>query len=144
MEDDRIIFHLAIPINDIETAKKFYISGLGCELGRESSAALILNFYGYQVVAHMTLEELKPQNSIYPRHFGLVFPTFVQWEDLVTRAKAKQLKFYQESRLRFPNKLTEHYTCFLEDPFYNLLEFKFYCHFEAIFGGREISEIGDR
>jgi uncharacterized protein len=144
MKDDRIIFHLAIPINNIKTAKEFYISGLGCQLGRESPAALILNFYSHQVVAHITLEELKPQNGIYPRHFGLVFPTLAQWEDLVTRAKAKQLKFHQESRLRFPNKLTEHYTFFLEDPFYNLLEFKFYHHFEAVFGGREITEVGDR
>jgi uncharacterized protein len=144
MTDDRLIFHLAIPVSNIETAKEFYVGVLGCKLGRESESALILNFYGHQVVAHIAKTELKPQNGIYPRHFGLVFPALVQWEDLVARAKANRLKFYQEPRRRFLDKLTEHYTCFLEDPFYNLLEFKYYCHTEAIFGGRELSEVGDR
>jgi hypothetical protein len=143
MTDDRLIFHLAIPIDNIAIAKEFYVSGLGCELGRESASALILNFYGHQLVAHISQEKLKPQNGIYPRHFGLVFPTLAQWEDLVNRAKNVRLKFYQEPRQRFLDKITEHYTCFLEDPFYNLLEFKYYRHAEAIFGGRELAEVGD-
>ena len=42
--DTELIFHLAIPINDIDQAKKFYGDGLGCFLGRENSQALILNF----------------------------------------------------------------------------------------------------
>jgi hypothetical protein len=52
--------------------------------------------------------------------------------------------FYQEPRLRFSGQLTEHRTFFLEDPFHNLLEFKFYRHYEAIFGGKEVAEVGDR
>ncbi|MGK7874722.1 MAG: VOC family protein [Xenococcaceae cyanobacterium] len=140
----KAIFHLAIPINDIAKAKTFYCSGLGCEVGRESSHAIIFNFYGYQVVAHMTKDPLTPQKGIYPRHFGLIFPSESDWEAILARAKDHHLSFYQQPRLRFPSQLTEHRTFFLEDPFYNLLEFKFYRHFEAIFGGRELAEIGDR
>ncbi|MDB9315109.1 VOC family protein [Spirulina sp. CS-785/01] len=138
------IFHLAIPINDIPKAKQFYVEGLGCEVGRESAQAIILNFYGHQVVAHMTKEPLTPQNGIYPRHFGLIFPEEPDWERLAQTAENKQLKFYQTPKLRFPKQLTEHRTFFLEDPFYNLLEFKFYRHYEAIFGGRKLAEVGDR
>jgi extradiol dioxygenase family protein len=138
------IFHLAIPINNIEQAKAFYCSGLGCKLGRETAQALILNFYGHQVVAHITEESLTAQKGIYPRHFGLIFSSESDWEALLERAKDKQLKFYQTPKLRFPGKLTEHRTFFLEDPFHNLLEFKFYRHSQAIFGGRELAEIGDR
>ena len=58
-------------------------------------------------------------------------------------AKEKELSFYQEPKQRFPGKLTEHWTFFLEDPFYNLLEFKYYAHHEAIFGSLNIKEIGD-
>jgi hypothetical protein len=141
---DQILFHLAIPINDIEQAKKFYCLGLGCVVGRETSQAIILNFYGNQVVAHMTKETLVPQKGIYPRHFGLIFPHLNDWEHILTQAQTNQLDFYEPPKLRFEGKLTEHRTFFLQDPFFNLLEFKFYSHSVAIFGGREISEIGDR
>jgi extradiol dioxygenase family protein len=60
------------------------------------------------------------------------------------RVEQRQLSFYEEPRLRFPGELTEHRTFFLQDPFYNLMEFKFYRHSEAIFGGREHAQIGDR
>lgn len=138
------LFHLAIPINDIAKAKAFYADGLGCDIGRESPHALILNFHGHQVVAHMTSEPLVPQKGIYPRHFGLIFPVEADWEALQQRASDRALQFYQAPKLRFPGQLTEHRTFFLEDPFYNLLEFKFYRHAEAIFGGRELTEVGDR
>ncbi len=138
-----VIFHLAIPINDIEQAKIFYCDGLGCEVGRENSQAIILNFYGHQVVCHFTREPLVKQKGIYPRHFGLIFTEESDWETLLNRCQDKQLQFYQEPKLRFWEQLTEHRTFFLEDPFYNLLEFKFYRHYEAIFGGRELTEIGD-
>jgi len=142
--DNKPIFHLAIPINNIAQAKAFYGEALGCEIGRETPQAMILNFYGHQVVAHMTKEPLTPQKGIYPRHFGLIFPSEDDWFALVERAKENQLSFYQEPKLRFPGQLTEHRTCFLEDPFYNYLEFKFYRHYEAIFGGRDLAAIGDR
>lgn len=138
------IFHLAIPINDLAIAKAFYCEGLGCEIGRESEKAMIMNFYGHQVVAHLTKEPLIPQKGVYPRHFGLIFTEEAQWEALVQQAQKKQLSFYQEPKLRFPGQLTEHRTVFLEDPFYNLLEFKVYRHLEAIFEGRELAQIGDR
>lgn len=138
------IFHLAIPINDIAQAKAFYCSGLGCQVGRETSQAIILNFYGHQVVAHMTPEPLTPQKGIYPRHFGLILPLESDWEELLLRAKDHNLVFYQQPKHRFPNEFTEHRTFFLEDPFYNLLEFKFYYHFEAIFEARELAAIGDQ
>ena len=141
--NNSVIFHLAIPINDVTQAKHFYSEGLGCTVGRENDRAVILNFYGHQVVAHVTQEPLTPQKGIYPRHFGLVLPSKKDWGKLVTRAKEKGLKFYQEPKQRFPQQLTEHWTFFLEDPFYNLLEFKYYTHNEAIFGGDNVEEIGD-
>lgn len=142
--NNNVIFHLAIPVNDIAEAKAFYSSGLGCEVGRETPQAVIFNFYGHQVVAHVVKDPLTPQKGIYPRHFGLIFPSEADWETLLQRAKDQELHFYQEPKRRFPGQLSEHRTFFLEDPFYNLMEFKFYRHFEAIFGSRELAEIGDR
>lgn len=139
-----MLFHLAIPINDIARAKDFYVTGLGCGLGRANDQALILNLGGHQLVAHMTREPLVRQGGIYPRHFGLVFSDEADWDCYRQRAEAHQLTFRDRPRRRFSDRLTEHQTFFLEDPFYNLLEFKVYRHPEAIFGGQEITEIGDR
>ncbi|MDE5069682.1 MAG: glyoxalase, partial [Trichodesmium sp. St16_bin4-tuft] len=85
----------------------------------------------------------EPQKGIYPRHFGLVFSLESDWETLLERAQKNKLKFYQQPKRRFTNSLLEHRTFFLEDPFYNLLEFKYYCHQEAIFGCNDHKEVGD-
>jgi len=138
------LFHLAFPVNNLAQTKAFYADGLGCEVGRESPDSVILNLCGHQLVAHVTDEPLTPQKGIYPRHFGLIFTAEVDWEALLERAQQQHLQFYQASKRRFPGLPLEHRTFFLQDPFHNLLEFKFYCHPEAIFGKRDYSQIGDR
>ncbi|HEY9750405.1 MAG TPA: VOC family protein [Allocoleopsis sp.] len=138
------LFHLAFPVADIAQTKTFYAEGLGCTVGRENATSVILNLYGHQLVAHITSEPLTPQRGIYPRHFGLVFTVESDWEALLQRAEQRQLRFYQAPKRRFPGLPLEHRTFFLEDPFHNLLEFKFYCHPSAIFGDRDFAQIGDR
>lgn len=137
------IFHLAFPVTNIAETKEFYVNGLGCAVGRETRNSVILNLYGHQIVAHVTHEPLTPQRSIYPRHFGLVFESLAEWDNLLQRAKDQNLKFREEEKLRFSGLPTEHRTFFLEDPFHNLLEFKFYSHHSAIFGDREYAHVGD-
>ena len=140
---DRVIFHLAFPIGNIPDTKQFYVDGLGCTVGREAANSIILNLFGHQLVAHITDKPIPAQAGIYPRHFGLVFATLTDWQTLLDRSITQQLKFYQSAKHRFPGAITEHRTFFLEDPFGNLLEFKYYTHTEAIFGASEFSQIGD-
>jgi hypothetical protein len=140
---NRVLFHVAFPVNDLEATKRFYVEGLGCGLGRESSSALTLELMGHQLVAHLATEPLEPQKGIYPRHFGLVFLSEEDWQALADRAKAKGLLFYQQPRRRFSGTRLEHATFFLEDPSHNLLEFKQYKYESAIFGEREFAEVGD-
>ncbi|ABG52636.1 Glyoxalase/bleomycin resistance protein/dioxygenase [Trichodesmium erythraeum IMS101] len=140
---NQVLFHLAFPVNNITKTKEFYSNGLGCKVGRESRNSVILNLYGNQIVAHIAKETLEPQKGIYPRHFGLVFSLESDWEALLERAQKNKLKFYQQPKRRFTNSPLEHRTFFLEDPFYNLLEFKYYCHQEAIFGCNDHKEVGD-
>ncbi|WP_199248823.1 VOC family protein [[Phormidium] sp. ETS-05] len=137
------IFHLAFPINDIAKSKQFYAAGLGCEVGRESPTSVIFNLCGHQLVAHVTKEPLTPQKGIYPRHFGIVFSSEADWEAMLQRAKDHGLSFYQEPKHRFTDLPLEHRTFFLEDPFHNLLEFKYYYHSDAIFGQRDYTQVGD-
>jgi extradiol dioxygenase family protein len=138
-----ILFHLAFPIHDIEAAKRFYVDGLGCTLGRESTHAVTFGLHDHQLVAHVVDQAPDEQKGIYPRHFGLVFLSKEPWLALADRAKAKGLTFYQQPRVRFPGSRIEHHTFFLEDPSGNLLEFKHYTRESAIFGERECREVGD-
>jgi extradiol dioxygenase family protein len=141
---DKVLFHLAFPVNDLALTKAFYVDGLGCELGRESPQSVILNLYGHQLVAHLADEPLLPQRGIYPRHFGLIFTAESDWETLLERSQQHQLTFYQSPKRRFPNSPLEHRTFFLADPAHNLLEFKYYCQPDAVFGQRQLTQIGDR
>ncbi len=136
-------FHLAFPVADLDAARRFYVDGLGCTPGRRSSRALILDFFGHQIVAHLVTELPPPQSGIYPRHFGLVFDDESDWAALAARAEAQGLCFRQRPRVRFPGEPTEHRTFFLEDPSGNLLEFKHYTHAEAVFGCADLAAVGD-
>ena len=139
----KVVFHLAFPVTNIAQTKDFYVAGLGCTAGRENASSLILNLYENQIVAHIIPEPITPQKGIYPRHFGLIFLLEEDWENLLERATSKQLKFYQEAKRRFIDLPTEHRTFFLEDPFSNILEFKYYSSYEAIFGLTEYTQVGD-
>lgn len=137
------LFHLAFPIHDIEAAKRFYVEGLGCTLGRESTRAVTFGLGDHQLVAHVVKDLQGEQKGIYPRHFGLVFLAREPWQALADRARANGLTFYQQPRVRFPGTRIEHHTFFLEDPSQNLLEFKHYTHDSAIFGERDFRAVGD-
>lgn len=139
---DEVIFHLAFPVDNLGEAKRFYVDGLGCTLGRESPRAITLALAGHQLVGHLT-SAAEGQKGIYPRHFGLIFKTEEKWQALVDRAKSKGLRFYQSPRRRFEGTRLEHATVFLEDPSHNLLEFKWYRYESAIFGEREFGAVGD-
>jgi hypothetical protein len=139
-----VLFHLAFPVNNIAQTRAFYVNGLGCAAGRENAQSIILNLYGHQLVAHLTDEPLTPQKGIYPRHFGLIFTQEADWEELLERSQKQHLTFYQQPRHRFRDSPLEHRTFFLQDPFYNLMEFKYYVHSSAIFGEAQFVQIGDR
>lgn len=138
-----VLFHLAFPVGNIPDTKRYYVEGLGCQLGRESPGSVILNLYGHQLVAHVSRDPLTPQTGIYPRHFGLVFTQETDWQELVARVERQNLGFHQAPRRRFVGEALDHHTVFLADPFHNLLEFKYYFHPEAIFGLRGDRRIGD-
>ncbi len=137
------IFHLSFPVRDIESTKYFYVTGLGCGIGRQSAVAMMLDFHGHQLVAQVTEDLGLPPKNIYPRHFGLVCQTEQQWMQLRDRAQKNKLEFFREPQRRFTGKPIEHLSFFLKDPSHNLLEFKFYLNASAIFGEQDCSQIGD-
>ena len=60
------LFHLAFPSYDMAATKRFYVDGLGCTLGRESSHAVTFGLAGHQLVAHLMTEPLHRNKAFIP------------------------------------------------------------------------------
>jgi extradiol dioxygenase family protein len=120
------IFHLAIPCRDLDEAKEFYIDRLGCRLARRYDDRITLEFFGDQIVCHLSPNSIDPEPTMYPRHFGRTFQDRSQFDALLQLAREQGLKFFSEPFLRFEGMREEHETFFLCDPSNNLLEFKYY------------------
>ncbi|MDI1353064.1 MAG: glyoxalase [bacterium] len=139
----KTLFHLAFPIHDFALAKFFYLTQLGCELGRESPHALIFKFGAHQIVAHKVDRLPAMQSGVYPRHFGLIFLEYMEFLSFIERIKQHQITFEIPLKIRFPNSTIEHHSFFLKDPSNNLLEFKYYTNYSAIFEEHDFHQIGD-
>lgn len=119
------VFHLAIPVRDLEDARRFYVEGLGCTLARRYADRITLNFFGDQVVCHLSdCVDAAPQ--LYPRHFGVTFRDRQNWERLLNLARAHNLPFFVDPFRRFDGQPEGHDAFVLRDPSNNLLEFKHY------------------
>ena len=123
-------FHLAFPVTDLEAARQFYVNILGCETGRSSDHWIDFDFFGHQLVAHLTNEpELKvPTNLVDGKevpiqHFGVILE-WEEWEQLSSRLKKLNVTFIIEPHIRFKGKPGEQATMFFLDPSGNALEFK--------------------
>ncbi len=132
-------FHLAFPVHDLEKAKTFYTSTLGCPLGRESDNWIDFNLYGHQVVAHLSPKDCMNSktnpvdgDSIPARHFGVILP-WAEWEELCKILISQNIEFLIKPRIRFKNVSGEQGTFFIQDPSGNALEFKSFKNDKDVF-----------
>jgi extradiol dioxygenase family protein len=119
------VFHLAIPARDLDDARRFYVEALGCTLARRYADRITLNFFGDQLVCHLS-DRVDTAPQLYPRHFGVTFRDRPDWEQLLTLARAHDLPFFANPFRRFDGQPEGHDTFVLQDPSNNLLEFKHY------------------
>jgi uncharacterized protein len=119
------VFHLAIPAADLDAAQEFYVGALGCKLARRYADRITLDFFGDQVVCHLS-DVVDDAPELYPRHFGVTFRRREDWERLLRLARTRGLTFFAEPFHRFAGRAEEHETFVLADPSNNLLEFKYY------------------
>lgn len=123
-------FHLAFPVDSLEQARAFYGTLLGCPEGRSSSEWVDFDFFGHQIVAHLSPGEAGHRNTsavdgeeVPVRHFGIVL-TMEQWDKLAAKLRAAHTRFVIEPQTRFRGLVGEQATMFLRDPCGNALEFK--------------------
>ena len=123
-------FHLAFPVTSLQKARAFYGELLGCPEGRSAPDWVDFDFYGHQIVAHLSPEEAGHRNTsavdgenVPVRHFGVVLP-MAEWESLAGRLRAAGTRFVIEPHVRFKGEPGEQATMFFMDPCGNALEFK--------------------
>jgi len=132
-------FHLAFPVKDLAEARAFYGDLLGCPEGRSSPEWVDFNFYGHQIVAHLSPDEAGHRNAsavdgkqVPVRHFGAVLPMDT-WEALAARLKQAGIEFVIEPYIRFKGEVGEQATMFFLDPSGNALEFKSFANMDQLF-----------
>ncbi len=123
-------FHLAIPVDNLETARHFYSHVLECPEGRSDTHWTDYNLYGHQLVIHYQAKsELSSHSNpvdghdVPIPHFGVVLP-WEEWEKLAEKIKKAGIPFDIEPYIRFKGQNGEQATMFFRDPCGNALEFK--------------------
>ncbi|MCH2038410.1 MAG: VOC family protein [Rickettsiales bacterium] len=123
-------FHLAIPVNNLEESKQFFMSLFKATIGRECEQWVDLNFFGHQLSIHLKPEETAEASKntvdgkqVPVRHFGVVLDWEI-WHELADRLKAHNIDFIIKPYIRFKGKIGEQATMFFLDPSGNALEFK--------------------
>ena len=136
-------FHIAVQVRDIEEARRFYTTLLGCSEGRSSADWVDFNLFGHQFVCHLN-RALGPQGRIAAHHnpvdgHGVPVPhcgvvlEMVDWHSLADRLKQHGVQFVIEPYIRFRGEPGEQATLFFLDPSGNALEFKAFKDIDQLF-----------
>ncbi|MFD2562842.1 VOC family protein [Aquimarina rubra] len=122
-------FHLALPCEDLEVTKDFYISKLGASLGRHTDTWIDINLYGNQITFtkagnfNFDFKNYRLGDQILPSfHFGVIVNVQV-WGTLYSRLFSMDLEVTTEATF-FENKVGEHLSFFVKDPNGYMVEFK--------------------
>ncbi|HXF43703.1 MAG TPA: VOC family protein [Pyrinomonadaceae bacterium] len=133
------LFHLAIPVNDLQEAKIFYGEKLGCKQGRSDKTWIDFSLYGHQLVTHYVPGYRPSQffnevdNDAVPvPHFGIIL-LIDEWLELAVRLEASGIEFVIKPHIRFKDMPGEQGTMFFHDPSGNALEFKGFRSFDSVF-----------
>lgn len=133
-------FHIAFPVDDLDAARHFYGTTLGCREGRSSAQWIDFDLFGHQIVAHLKPQSRKSKIHHNPvdghhvpvPHFGVVLP-MEQWQSLADRLRSASIDFIIEPYIRFKGEVGEQATMFFLDPAGNALEFKAFADIGQLF-----------
>ena len=125
------LFHLSIPVDDLDRVKAFYLDTLGCAVGRQAKGRFDINFFGHHIVAHLSPREARKDHGTIPsdgdvaplRHFGVILP-LDEWKEMERRLTARHVDFTLSPPLSFAGKPAEQHIMMLPDGCGNIVEFK--------------------
>ena len=133
-------FHIAFPVDDLDAARTFYGTVLGCPEGRSAETWIDFDLFGHQIVAHHVEKaktEAAPSNPVDGHdvpvpHFGVVLD-MDRWQALADRLTAAGTRFVIAPHIRFKGQVGEQATMFFLDPAGNALEFKAFADMDQLF-----------
>jgi extradiol dioxygenase family protein len=133
-------FHLAIPVNDLAAARRFYTGLLGCAEGRSDDHWVDFNFHGHQLVCHLDtrpqhaagLKNLVDGHGVPVPHFGLVLD-MASWRAVRDRLLGAGIEFIIAPTIRFKGQTGEQATMFFQDPAGNAIELKAFENLDQLF-----------
>ncbi|MEE2037488.1 VOC family protein [Nocardiopsis sp. CT-R113] len=131
-------FHLAVPVDDLAAARRFYGKVLGLAQGRSSDSWVDWNLHGHQFVTHLAPSRSERVHNpvdghdVPVPHFGLILPV-PAFHELAGRLREAGTEFVIEPYVRFEGQPGEQWTMFLLDPAGNALEFKAFADDSQVF-----------
>ncbi len=144
---ERPRFHLAVPVDDLDAARRFYGGVLGCPPGRSASTWVDWDLHGHQLVTHLVRRDASDAtgatdataavnpvdgHDVPVPHFGLLLGVD-DFHDLAGRLRDAGTRFVIEPYQRFAGGPGEQWTMFLRDPAGNALEFKAFADDAQVF-----------
>jgi len=132
-------FHLAFPVKNLAETRQFYEDLLGCGVGRTSDKWIDFDFWGNQITAHLTHQDINEPSAnpvdgknVPIKHFGAILE-WSEWENLAKKLENHGIEFIIKPYTRFKGEVGEQGTMFFLDPSGNAIEFKSFKDFSQIF-----------
>ncbi len=134
----RALFHLAFHVRDLNEARAFYGTVLGCREGRSTDTWVDFDFFSHQISLHLgepfhTTNTGKVGVHMVPMpHLGVIL-LMDDWNALAERLKQHDVAFVLEPQVRFAGQPGEQATMFFRDPSGNPIEVKGFASWEAVY-----------
>ena len=131
-------FHLAFPVHDIAQAREFWGGVMGCTEGRSAETWVDFDFYGHQIVTHLSdncgdaVVNAVDGHGVPVPHFGVVLDMDA-WRELADRLTQAGTQFVIEPYIRFAGQPGEQATMFFRDPSGNAIEIKAFADRSKLF-----------
>ena len=138
MKDKLNPFHLAIPVSNLEESITYYKDILGLSEGRSSKKWADFDFFGHQLVCHVSdnineqITNLVDGEDVPVPHFGVVL-SIEEFEKFLLQISDKNIDFIIEPTIRFKGEIGEQRTMFFRDPSGNAIEIKAFKDMDSLF-----------
>ena len=129
MKDKLNPFHLAIPVSNLEESVAYYRDTLGLREGRSSNKWADFDFFGHQLVCHVSniineqITNPVDGEEVPVPHFGVVL-SIEKFEEFLLQINDKNIDFIIKPTIRFKGEIGEQRTMFFRDPSGNASEIK--------------------
>tara|TARA_B100001248_G_scaffold85797_1_gene62553 strand:+ start:959 stop:1381 length:423 start_codon:yes stop_codon:yes gene_type:complete len=131
-------FHLAIPVSNLEESVAYYRDTLGLREGRSSNKWADFNFFGHQLVCHVSniineqITNPVDGEEVPVPHFGVVL-SIEEFEEFLLQINDKNIDFIIKPTIRFKGEIGEQRTMFFRDPSGNAIEIKAFKDMNSLF-----------